>query len=62
MTEEEKQVTLPLLQLQVGSWHTPGLVTVLLVEERTVILGDACNFFTFLFDEYSLVLLPIRKL
>jgi len=29
-------------------------VTILLVEERTLLLGDACNFFTFLFDEFSL--------
>lgn len=34
--------------------HTPGSVTFLIKEERTLILGDACNPFTFLFLEYSL--------
>ncbi|MDF2789977.1 MAG: Zn-dependent hydrolase [Neobacillus sp.] len=42
------------LEICVGAGHTPGLVTILLVEERTLLLGDACNFFTFLFDEYAL--------
>jgi hydroxyacylglutathione hydrolase len=42
------------LEIYVGAGHTPGLVTILLVEERTLILGDACNYFTFLFDEFSL--------
>jgi hydroxyacylglutathione hydrolase len=42
------------LKVLVGAGHTPGLVTILIVEERTLILGDACNFFTFLFDEFSL--------
>lgn len=36
-----------------GSGHTPGCVTVLLPELRTLILGDACNEFTFLFEKYS---------
>lgn len=34
--------------------HTPGSVTFLIKEERTLLLGDACNPFTFLFLEYSL--------
>ncbi|MEH7097694.1 MBL fold metallo-hydrolase [Neobacillus vireti] len=42
------------LEVNIGAGHTPGLVTILLVEERTLLLGDACNFFTFLFDEFSL--------
>ncbi|MFJ5760652.1 hypothetical protein ACIQAA_16305 [Neobacillus sp. NPDC093182] len=42
------------LEICVGAGHTLGLVTILLVEERTLLLGDACNPFTFLFDEYSL--------
>lgn len=31
--------------------HTPGSVAVLLRQARMLILGDACNGFTFLFDE-----------
>lgn len=34
-----------------GRGHTQGCVTVLLPELRTLILGDACNGFTFLFDQ-----------
>ena len=30
--------------------HTPGSTAVLIPEERILILGDACNAFTFLFD------------
>lgn len=30
--------------------HTPGSVAVLIREERILILGDACNAFTYLFD------------
>ena len=33
--------------------HTKGSVVFLIPEERTVLLGDACNEFTFLFDDYS---------
>lgn len=33
--------------------HTPGSMVFLLREERTVLLGDACNVFTFLFFPYS---------
>lgn len=33
--------------------HTRGSVTMLLREERTLLTGDACNTFTFLFDDYS---------
>lgn len=34
--------------------HTPGSITILIKEERTLFLGDACNSFTFLFDEKAL--------
>ena len=33
--------------------HTKGSVVMLIPEERAVLLGDACNNFTFLFDDYS---------
>ena len=33
--------------------HTRGSVVMLIPEERTVLLGDACNSFTFLFEDYS---------
>ncbi|NHC43203.1 MBL fold metallo-hydrolase [Bacillus sp. MM2020_1] len=49
------------LEICVGAGHTPGLITILLVEERTLILGDACNYFTFLFDEYSLGVTSYQK-
>lgn len=35
------------------SGHTLGSMVILLREERTLLLGDACNTFTFIFDEYS---------
>lgn len=34
--------------------HTRGSLVMLLPEERTLLLGDACNSRTFLFDDYSL--------
>jgi hydroxyacylglutathione hydrolase len=49
------------LEICVGAGHTSGLVTILLVEERTLLLGDACNFFTFLFDEYALGVTSYEK-
>lgn len=33
-----------------GKGHTPGCVTLLIPERRTLLLGDACNHFTYLFD------------
>lgn len=33
--------------------HTKGSVVMLIPEERAVLLGDACNYFTFMFDTYS---------
>ncbi|MGI6326705.1 MAG: MBL fold metallo-hydrolase [Clostridiaceae bacterium] len=41
------------LEICPGAGHTPGMVTVLLPEERKLLLGDACNPFTFLFDSNS---------
>ena len=38
------------LEIHEGAGHTPGCVTVLIPELRTLLLGDACNPFTYLFD------------
>lgn len=38
------------LEVHEGAGHTKGCVTVLLREERMLLLGDAVNGFTFLFD------------
>lgn len=38
------------LEIMEGEGHTPGCVTVLIPELRTLLLGDACNPFTYLFD------------
>lgn len=38
------------LEFLEGTGHTPGCVTVLIPELRTLLLGDACNPFTYLFD------------
>lgn len=35
------------------SGHTKGSVVMLLKQERALLLGDACNDFTFMFDDYS---------
>lgn len=40
--------------------HTPGSMVVLIPEERVLILGDACNKSTFLFDENSLTVEEYR--
>lgn len=34
--------------------HTRGSLVMLIPEERVVLLGDACNGFTFVFEDYSL--------
>lgn len=39
------------LEIHEGAGHTPGCVTVLIPEEETLLLGDSCNTFTYLFDE-----------
>lgn len=36
-----------------GAGHTPGSVTMLLPQWRILLLGDACNPFTFLFDRWA---------
>lgn len=41
------------LEVYECSGHTPGSMVILLREERTLLLGDACNTFTFIFDELS---------
>ena len=41
--------------------HTKGSVVMLLREERTLITGDSCNTFTFLFDDYSEHLVVYEK-
>ncbi len=41
--------------------HTRGSVCMLIREERTLITGDACNAFTFLFDAYSTGLSTYEK-
>lgn len=42
--------------------HTPGSIVILLREERTLLLGDACNTFTFIFDEHATSVSQYRKL
>lgn len=41
--------------------HTPGSMVVLIPEERILILGDACNKSTFLFDANSLTVEEYRE-
>ncbi|MEI2394761.1 MULTISPECIES: MBL fold metallo-hydrolase [Paenibacillus] len=41
------------LEIYAAGGHTPGTMAVLIVEERSLILGDACNHSTFLFDKNS---------
>lgn len=41
--------------------HTKGSLCMLVREERTLITGDACNTFTFLFDTYSTGLSTYEK-
>lgn len=36
-----------------GQGHTPGSLTMLIPEWRILLLGDACNQFTFLFDQWA---------
>lgn len=40
------------VQVLAAPGHTPGSVAVLIPEERILILGDACNAFTYLFDGF----------
>lgn len=41
------------LEITEGKGHTPGSITVLIPEWRILLLGDACNSFTFLFEKWS---------
>ncbi len=41
--------------------HTRGSLVMLIPEERTVLLGDACNSFTFLFEDYSTTLTDYKS-
>lgn len=49
------------IKICIGAGHTKGSITILIVEERTLILGDACNFFTFLFGEDCLGITSYKK-
>lgn len=42
--------------------HTLGSVVMLIPEERTILLGDACNPFLFLFDKFSTGLASYEKI
>ena len=45
-----------------GAGHTPGSLTMLFPEWRVLLLGDACNQFTFLFDHWSSSLSDYRSM
>lgn len=45
-----------------GQGHTPGSLTMLLPEWRMLLLGDACNQFTFLFDRWASPVSVYRKM
>jgi len=45
-----------------GAGHTPGCVTILIPEIRTLLLGDACNPFTYLFDKTCSTVADYRKM
>lgn len=45
-----------------GAGHTPGCVTVLFPELRALLLGDACNDFTFLFERHSASVVDYRAM
>jgi glyoxylase-like metal-dependent hydrolase (beta-lactamase superfamily II) len=49
------------LEICIGAGHTLGSITILIVQERALLLGDACNYFTFLFDEHSLGVTSYEK-
>ena len=44
-----------------GAGHTPGCVTILLQNHRILLLGDAVNNFTYLFDENTLPVSTLRN-
>lgn len=41
--------------------HTPGMMCPLIIEERTIIFGDACGVSVLLFDEYSSVVSEYKE-
>ena len=45
-----------------GAGHTPGSLTMLIPEWRVLLLGDACNQFTFLFDRWASSLSDYRSM
>ena len=45
-----------------GAGHTPGSLTVLIPEWRVLFLGDACNQFTFLFDQWASPVTEYREM
>ena len=49
------------LELCPGAGHTPGCLTVLLQKSRILLLGDAINDGTYLFDDYSLPVSELKK-
>ncbi len=49
------------IEIYACAGHTRGSVCMLIREERTLITGDACNAFTFLFDAYSTGLSTYEK-
>lgn len=50
------------LEIHEGAGHTPGCVTVLIPELRTLLLGDACNQFTYLFDKSCSTVTEYREM
>lgn len=45
-----------------GAGHTPGSLTMLIPEWRVLVLGDACNQFTFLFDRSCSTVAQYREM
>lgn len=45
-----------------GAGHTPGSLTMLMPEWRILLLGDACNPFTFLFDHWAAPVAAYREM
>ena len=50
------------VQVTEGQGHTPGCLTVLIPEWRILLLGDACNEFTFLFEQWSSTVADYREM
>lgn len=49
------------IQIVAVPGHTPGMICPLLLEERTIIFGDACGVSVLLFDEFSSCVSEYRK-